>query len=120
MGGRCGAIRAEWSQERRARSLALRRLLDVELAHGAGDDEIVVVELERARDAVLVEFEADRIDRGLLAALLVGAVEIADGHGPALGAGEPRLAGSRIVDLFVGPDLVPDQRHGAVDLLAIV
>src|ERR1700686_5056297 len=59
-------------------SLARRRILDLELAHLARHDEVVVVERERPRDPVLVELEADRIDRRLLAALRVVAVEIAD------------------------------------------
>src|ERR1700730_9190487 len=51
------------------RSLTRLRVLDVELAHLSGNHKIVVVEHQRPRDAVLVEFERHRIDRRLLAIL---------------------------------------------------
>src|SRR5882724_301956 len=82
--------------------------LDVERAHRAVDDEIAIVEPQRARNAVLVYLEGDRIDRRLLARL-VGAsffalVEIADGDRPAREAAQHILAGRRIVELFVRLD----------------
>src|SRR5947207_4587272 len=46
--------------------LGVLAVLDVELAERAGDDEIIVVEHQRSRDAVLVQFERHRIDRRLL------------------------------------------------------
>src|SRR5258708_255969 len=102
-----------------APSLARRGVLDLQLAHLAGDDELAVVERERARDAVLVELEADRIDRRLLALLLLGAVEIADRDRPAREAGERGLARGRVGRLLlVGLDLAADHGERAVDLLA--
>src|SRR6266702_2072908 len=88
--------------------LAGLRGLDLERAHLAVDDEVAVVELERARDAVLVHFERDRVDRRLFARLVVrllgGLVEIADGHWPARKAGELVLAGRGVFRLGVGRD----------------
>ena len=84
--------------------LAGLRGLDLERAHLAVDDEVAVVELERARDAVLVHLERDRIDRRLLArlvvGLLLGLVEIADGDRPAREAGERVLAGRGVLRLL--------------------
>src|SRR5215831_9670829 len=45
------------------------RLLDFQRREFAGDDEVVVVERQRARDAVFVKLEADGVDRCLLAVL---------------------------------------------------
>src|SRR5215469_9162286 len=99
-------------------SLAGRRVLNVELAHVARDDEVVVVELQRPRDAILVKLERDGIDRGLLLTLGIVAVEIADRHRPAGEALERRLSGSGVGrHLLVGRDGAADQRHGTVDLL---
>ncbi len=53
-------------------SLTRLAVLHIELAHGAADDEVIVVQHQRPRDAVLIEFERHRIDRRLLAA--VGAI----------------------------------------------
>src|SRR6267154_1288028 len=50
-------------------SLTRLGILDVEFAHRAGDDKIIVVEHQRARDAVLVQFERHRINRRLFAVL---------------------------------------------------
>src|SRR5689334_6628717 len=89
-------------------SLAGGRVLDLELAHVAADHEIVVVERERARDAVLVELEADRVDRCLLTARGIVAVEIADGDRPAREPGKRRLSGGCVGrQLFVGRNRPP-------------
>ena len=56
----------------------------ISAAARAGNDEISVVEHQRPRDAVLVEFERHRVDRRLLAVLDLGlAVVIAHRHRPA-------------------------------------
>src|SRR6266487_2286000 len=55
------------SSGRRQLLLTRLRILDVELAHRARDDEIIVVEHQRPRHAVLIELERHCIDRGLLA-----------------------------------------------------
>src|SRR5438874_12913210 len=73
------------ASEKNQASITGLAVLHVELAHRAGDDEIIVVEHELAGDAVFVELESHRIDRSLLALFLLRfAVEIADGHRPAL------------------------------------
>src|SRR5258705_9877977 len=54
-------------------------VLDVEFAHRAGNDEIIVVEHQRPRDAVLVKLQRHRVYRRLLAVLGFGvAIVIAD------------------------------------------
>src|ERR1700686_4673895 len=59
-------------------------VLDVEPAERPGNDEVVVIEHQRARHAVLEQLERHRIDRRLLAVLLPGvAIVIADRHRPA-------------------------------------
>src|SRR5436305_1488561 len=62
------ALQRTASQELRAAlrpgnagSLTRLRVLDVEFAHLPGNDKIVVVEHQRARDAVFVEFEGHGI-----------------------------------------------------------
>src|SRR5262249_47973850 len=87
-----------------------------------GDDELVVVERQSARDAVFVELEADGVDRRLLAAFrLLALVEIADGHWPARNRRKPWLVvcGIRVLAL-VRPELVPDHRERVVALVAAV
>src|SRR4051812_22708529 len=84
--GRAGARRGR-PPLLRGRTVAGRRVLDVERLQLAADHEVVVVELQGARDAVLVELEADGVD-GRLLALPLGLVEIADGDGPAPHSGE--------------------------------
>src|SRR5262249_60560733 len=76
------------------------RVLQLELAHFAADDEIAVVEAERAGNAVFVHLEADRINRRALAALL-RTVEIADPHRPSPHAGKRRVRGRRVGGLFL-------------------
>src|SRR5215831_18904536 len=72
--------------------LAIPQLDRLELA---ADGEIVVVEQQRARDAVLVELELDRIDRRLVAGI-GRLVEIAHRHRPAPQRRERILAGGGI------------------------
>src|SRR5205807_3156797 len=48
-------------------SLTRLGIPDVELAERAGDDEIIIVEHQRPRDAVLEQFKLYRVDRRLLA-----------------------------------------------------
>src|SRR5208283_3354382 len=75
----------------RAHSLARLFLLHLQRRHLAADGEVGVFELQRARDAVLVDLEGNGIDWRLLAALLflrVFLFEIADGHRPARELGE--------------------------------
>src|SRR5215813_3953983 len=82
-------------------------VLDLERLELARDREAVVVEQKRARDAVLVEFERDRIDRYLLARL-GGLLEIAHRHRPALHAGERLLALGGVVRRAFGGNLAAD------------
>src|SRR5882724_906675 len=104
-------------------SLAGLRILDVEFSHRAGNDEIIVVEHQRPRDAVLVKLERHRVDRRLLAVLGFGvAVVIAHGHRP------PRqrfhhVVGCRRVRRRDGPITgyrLPDHGKRVVDLLAVI
>src|SRR5258708_30234893 len=53
-------------------SLTRLGILDVELSERAGNDEIVVIEHQRPRDAVLAQFKRHRINRCLLAVLGLG------------------------------------------------
>src|SRR5471032_1024897 len=46
--------------------LGILDVLDVEFSHRAGNDEVVVVQHQRTRDAVLEQFERHRVDRRLL------------------------------------------------------
>src|SRR5436305_5371514 len=92
-------------------------ILDLQRLELATDREVVVVEHQRARDAVLVKLERDRIDRDLLAARLITALEIAHGHGPALHAGKLLLVTRRIVrNALIRPDLAADHSQRIVDL----
>src|SRR5689334_21271101 len=92
----------------RSRRISLRlrtrlRLLQLKRGHLAGDGEIGVVQNECTRDAVIIELKADRIDRGLLAALfrlVIFFVEITDGHRPACQRRKLRNFRGRIVWLF--------------------
>src|SRR5579862_9904617 len=88
------------------------RLFELERAELSGDDEIVVVEHQSTRNAVLVKLEADGVSRCLLAGFrLLGLVEIADRNRPARDAGKLYVIGGGIVVLaLVGPDLAAD--HG--------
>src|SRR6266852_4728880 len=64
-------------------SLTRPGILDVEFSQGAGNDEIIVVEHQGPRDAVLEQFERHRINRRLLAVLGLGvAVVIAHRNRP--------------------------------------
>src|SRR6266403_1744087 len=98
-------------------------VLDVEFAHRAGNDEIIVVEHQRPRNAVLVKLERHRVDRRLLAVRGFGvAVVIAHGHRP------PRQRFHRVVRCRRvrrrdGPTAgyrLPDHGKRIVDLLAVV
>src|SRR2546423_15638181 len=65
-------------------SLARPGILDVEFAERTGNHEIIIVEHQRARDAVLEQFELHRVDRRLLAVAGFGvAVVIAHRYRPA-------------------------------------
>src|SRR5215813_2522730 len=78
-------------------SLAGLGILHVEFAERAGNDEIIIVQHECARDAVLVELERHRIDRRLLAVFRLGlAIVIAHGDGPAGLRFHLLIAGRRI------------------------
>src|SRR5688572_24296482 len=70
-------------------------VLDLQHAHVAAQDEVVVDERERARDTVVIKLESDGIDRRLLAAFCIP-LEITDGYRPACHAVECLLPGSRI------------------------
>src|SRR4051794_12098929 len=103
-------------------SIAGLAVLRVELAHRARNHKIVVIEHKLARDAVLVELERHRVDRRLLAFLLLGlAVEIADGDGPALERFHVLVGRRGIGRAFAfGRDRLADHGQRVVDLLAIV
>src|SRR5690242_11687364 len=65
---RCARLPQDEGQEAAlSRSLAGLCGLDVELAHRAADHEVVEIELQRPRHAVLIELERHGIFRGLLA-----------------------------------------------------
>src|SRR5262245_22416425 len=99
-------------------SRARLRVLDLQRRELATDREVVVVEHQRARDAVLVKLERDCIDRELLAVLLLlGLVEIAHRDRPALHAGELLLVARGIVGDTLGPNLAADDGERVVDLL---
>src|SRR5215813_2482406 len=87
-------------------------------AHGAADSEVAVVQHQRARHAILVELELDRIDRRLLAALLA-AIEIADGHRPPRHVVEHALAGGGVIRLALARrDRPADDGERVVELLS--
>src|SRR5258707_1051111 len=88
-------------------SLTGRRILQVELRHGSRHDEIAVVKAERARNAVLVELEADSVGRGLFAGLGGALLEIADGEGPALETGQRFAPGAVDLQLWENWRCVP-------------
>ena len=114
------ATASDFTDPTRAASVAGLAVADLERGELAADGEVVVVEDERARDAVLVELELDRIDRRLVAARRV-AVEIAHRDRPALEARELRLAGGGIVgNALVRRDLAADDGRRIVDLLALL
>src|SRR6266403_247705 len=98
-------------------------VLDVEFAHRAGNDEIIVVEHQRPRDAVLVKLERHRVYRRLLAVLGFGvSFAIPADHRP------PRQRFHRVVRCRRvrrrdGPTAgyrLPDHGKRIVDLLAVV
>src|SRR4029077_19692246 len=80
-------LRAGPVGSQRRESRARLRLFDLQRCELSGDDEIVVVEHQRPRNAVLVKLEADGVSCCLLAVFrLFALVEIADCGGPAGGA----------------------------------
>src|ERR1700730_276119 len=113
------------NDEQKAPAPSLTRLgiLDVEFAHRAGDDKIIVVEHQRPRDAVLVQLERHRINRGLFAVLGSGvAVVIAHRDRPP-GQRFHRVARGGGVWYRDGPtarDRRPDHGKRVVDLLAVI
>src|SRR5262245_50474539 len=105
-------ISAELSAQR-----AGLRVINLQRRQLAADREVVVVEHQRARDAVFVELERDSVDWELLAALLLlGLLEIAHGDGPSLHLGELLLPTRGIVGDALGPDLAADDGERVVDL----
>src|SRR5262245_29836430 len=117
---RAAATPSDFAHPARGASVAGLGVADLERGELATDREVVVVENERARDAVLVELELDRIDRRLVAARGV-AVEIAHRDRPALEARELRLAGGGILgNALVRRDLAADDGRRIVDLLALL
>src|SRR5262249_24811004 len=86
----------------------------------AADREVAVIEHQRTGDAVLVDFELDRVDPRLVASLR-GLVEIADRDRPALEPRERLLAGGRIGwRPLVRADHAADDAERLVDSLALV
>ena len=61
--------------------------LKLKSAHLTGNDEVAVVKVQRARNAVLEHFKSDRIDWCPLSALC-RAIEVADRYRPSRHAGE--------------------------------
>src|SRR5579862_6064471 len=88
------------------------RLFELERAELSGHHEIVVVEHQSARNAVLVKLEADGISRRLLVVFrFLALVEIADRDRPARDGRELAVVGGGIIMLpLVGADLAAD--HG--------
>ncbi len=79
--------------------------LDLQRTYLADQHEVVVVEQQRPRHAILVKLEGDGIDRRLFAALRT-TFEIADCHRPARQLSEPCFCGGRIGrNLCARPDL---------------
>src|SRR5258708_13334225 len=70
-------------------SVAGGAVLELDRGQLAADCELVVVEHQRARDAVLVDFEPDRIDRRLV--IPGGSIEIAHPARPPLPPAKPSL-----------------------------
>src|SRR3981081_782514 len=126
---RASGSRTRMTDRRRRRTnetRSCRRLLaglgvaNLERRELAADGEIVVVEHERARDAVFVELELDRIDRCLFAGL-GRLVEITHGDRPALEPGERFLARGGIGrDALVRRNHAPDDGERVVYLLALL
>ena len=97
--------------------------LDVDLAHRARDDEIVLVQRQCAGDAVLVQFERHRVDRRLFTGIgFRRPVVVAYRDWP------PRLGfellvggcGIRLRGRFRPRNRLPDHRERVLDLLAVV
>src|SRR5499426_4618205 len=100
-------------------SLAGLAVADLDRGELAADGEIVVVEHQRARDAVLVDLELDGVDRRGIAAL-GRLVEIAHRDRPALEADKRLFARGRIVrDALVGRDHGADDGQRIINLLAL-
>src|SRR5207237_128498 len=82
-----------------------------------GNHVVVGTEHQRARDAVLVDFEPDRIDRRLV--IPAGSIEIAHRDGPTLEPGKCRLTRRRIGrHALVRRDRGADHGERVVHLLA--
>src|SRR5262249_39911932 len=84
------------------------RVLNIQRRELSVDDEIVVIERERSRNAIGIELEADGVSRCLLCIVFVrlAALEITHGDRPARHRTELWLGGSRVVVIsFVGFDL---------------
>src|SRR5260221_10940708 len=98
------------------------RRLQLQRSHLAGNRKIAVIEDERARDAVLIKFKADRVDRRLLTALFVLFVlflKIADGYWPAGELCLFRHLPSRILGrLFAGCYRAANNCEGIIEFLA--
>src|SRR5262249_56480780 len=90
-------MRRRWRDSDRfcRRSVTRFGLSDLDRGELAADGEIVVIEHERAGDAVLVKLECNRIHRNLIPAL-GRSVEITHGNRPTLEAGERLLTRCRV------------------------
>src|SRR5271154_4940909 len=96
------------------------RLFHFDRAEFSTDDEVVVVERQRARNTVLVELEANGVSRCLVGVFLgLTLIEIADRNGPAWDLGKFRLVGCRIiVFVLAGPDFLANDGKRIENLVA--
>src|SRR5262245_60676148 len=113
---------AAWASSPPTNKLAAgARVLNIQRRELSVDDEIVVIERERSRNAIGIELEADGISRCLLCIVFVRltALEITHGDRPARHRSQLWLGGSRVVVIaFVGFDLVADHSERIEDFVS--
>src|SRR5204863_8662311 len=110
-----------WRTEHVVRRRSRARLDFLHLYRGklAADRKIVVVEHQRARYAIFVDFELDRIGRRLIANACL--VEKTHRHRPALQPRKRRLPAGRISwPTLVRKDHVTDNAEGLIDFLPLI
>src|SRR5499427_10233543 len=115
----CRITIARWRASDDGPSLARRGVAKVDCDELAADGEIVVIEHQRARHAVLVDLELDGVDRRLVAAAR-RFVEIAHRDRPSLEAGKRLFARGGIVRDALGRNLGTDDGERVVDFLALL
>src|SRR5262249_8312935 len=111
--------RAARADARARPSAARRAVAHLQRGELAADGEVVVIEHQRPRDAVLVDLEPNRIDRQLVVPRRL--VEIAHRYRPSFERGQRRLARCGIGrHPLVGGDRGADHGERVVDFLALL